>query len=277
VLNISQNHLDWHGSFEEYWGAKKKLVTALAAGDFAVLNRDDDKVWELAGSGSFQTYGFSRTRTLEPGAFLRGEEIALSGGPGPAEALLPLAEIPLFGAHNRDNVMAAALVGRILGVPAPRMRESIRSFQALEHRLERVAVIGGVEFVNDSKATTVDAAIKAVESFDRPIVLILGGKDKGSDFRPLRAAIAGRVKFIVLVGAARDTIRAALDGTVPMAEARDYDEVVERAYAAAAPGDVVLLSPACTSWDMFRSFEVRGETFKREVRRLAGPAERAGE
>ena len=277
VLNISQNHLDWHGSFEEYWGAKKKLVTALAAGDFAVLNRDDDKVWELAGSGSFQTYGFSRTRTLEPGAFLRGEEIALSGGPGPAEALLPLAEIPLFGAHNRDNVMAAALVGRILGVPAPRMRESIRSFQALEHRLERVAVIGGVEFVNDSKATTVDAAIKAVESFDRPIVLILGGKDKGSDFRPLRAAIAGRVKFIVLVGAARDTIRAALDGTVPMAEARDYAEVVERAYAAAAPGDVVLLSPACTSWDMFRSFEVRGETFKREVRRLAGPAERAGE
>jgi UDP-N-acetylmuramoylalanine--D-glutamate ligase len=188
-----------------------------------------------------------------------------------------LAEIPLFGAHNRDNVMAAALVGRILGVPAPRMRESIRSFQALEHRLERVAVIGGVEFVNDSKATTVDAAIKAVESFDRPIVLILGGKDKGSDFRPLRAAIAGRVKFIVLVGAARDTIRAALEGTVPMAEARAYSEVVERAYAAAAPGDVVLLAPACTSWDMFRSFEVRGETFKREVRRLAGPAERPGE
>ncbi|MGD0782690.1 MAG: cyanophycin synthetase [Candidatus Aminicenantales bacterium] len=192
---------------------------------------------------------------------------------GASEVLMPAAEIPLFGVHNRDNVMAAALIGRIVGIPAPVMRESIRSFRALEHRLERVAVIGGVEFVNDSKATTVDAAIKAVESFDRPLVLILGGKDKGSDFQPLRGAIAGRVKSVVLIGAAKDKIRAALEGAgVPMTEARDYVEAVAQAYAAASPGDIVLLAPACTSWDMFPSFEVRGQTFKNEVRRLADAA-----
>jgi UDP-N-acetylmuramoylalanine--D-glutamate ligase len=272
VLNVSQNHIDWHGSFEEYWDAKKKLVSALTEGDFAVLNRDDEKVWAMAGSGPFQAFGFSRSRTIVPGAFLRDGEIVLSGGPEPAEVLMPAAEIPLFGAHNRDNVMAAALIGRIAGIPAPRMRESICSFRALDHRLERVAVVGGVEFVNDSKATTVDAAMKAIESFERPIVLILGGKDKGSDFRPLRGAVAGRVKSVVLIGAAKEKIRTALEGAVPMTEADDYAEAVDRAFAAAAPGDVVLLAPACTSWDMFRSFEERGETFKSEVRRLSGQA-----
>ncbi len=273
VLNISQNHIDWHGSFEEYWGAKKKLISALAEGDFAVLNRDDENVWALAGGGSYRTYGFSRSRTIEPGACLQNGRIILSLEKGTSEVLMPAAEIPLFGAHNRDNVMTAALIGRITGVPVACMRESIRSFQALEHRLERVSDVGGVEFVNDSKATTVDAAIKAIESFDRPIVLILGGKDKGSDFRPLRGAVAGRVKGIVLVGAAKDKIRTALEGAgVPMTEAHDYSEVVDKAYAAAAPGDIVLLAPACTSWDMFPSFEVRGETFKREVRRLADKA-----
>lgn len=278
VLNISRNHIDWHGSFENYWGAKKKLVSALVRGDFAVLNGDDEKVWALAGSGPFRTYAFSRSRTIEPGAYLRSGQIVLGVETGRPEALMPAAEIPLFGAHNRDNVMAAALIGRIAGVPAPRMRESIRSFKALEHRLERVAVVSGVEFVNDSKATTVDAAIKAIESFDRPLVLILGGKDKDSDFQPLRGAVAGRVKSIVLVGAAKDKIRAALEGAgVPMTEAHDYVEVVDRAYAEASPGDVVLLSPACTSWDMFPSFEVRGETFKTEVRRLADAAVKRGE
>jgi UDP-N-acetylmuramoylalanine--D-glutamate ligase len=268
VLNVSRNHIDWHGSFEEYWGAKKKLVAALTAGDQAVLNRDDQKVWALAGSGPFRSWGFSRTRPVEPGASLCGDDIVLEED-GVSELLMPAAEIPLFGAHNRDNVMAAAVIGRILGVPAARMRTSIRGFRALEHRLERVAVVNGVEYINDSKATTVDAALKAIESFDRPIVLILGGKDKGSDFAPLRGALAGRVKAVVLVGAARDKIRAAVEGAVPLFEARDYAEVVDLAAAAAAPGDVVLLAPACTSWDMFASFEVRGETFKTEVGRLA--------
>jgi UDP-N-acetylmuramoylalanine--D-glutamate ligase len=269
LLNVSQNHLDWHGSFEEYWDAKKKLVERLGRDDWAVLNRDDARVWALAGSGPFGTLGFSRTGTVERGACVVGSTIVLRDGAAPEEPLLPLGEIPLFGAHNRDNVMAAALVGRLLGVPAESMRRSIGGFHGLEHRLEPVRTVRGVEFVNDSKATTVDAASKAVESFDRPIVLILGGKDKGSDFRPLRGVLAGRVKTVVLVGSAKDKIRAALEGTVPLLEARDYAEVVDLAFGAAAPGDVVVLAPACTSWDMFKSFEERGETFKREVGRLA--------
>ena len=276
LLNVSRNHIDWHGSFEEYWETKAKLVTPLIAGDTAILNRDDSRVWDLAGRGPFQALGFSRTRDVERGAFLRDGQVVMRGLNGGDEILMPAAEIPLLGAHNRDNVMAAALVGRLRGVPAASMRASIRAFRGLEHRLERVAVVGGVEFVNDSKATTVDAAIKAVESFDRPIVLILGGKDKGSDFAPLRALVATRVKTVVLVGKAKETIRTALEGAVPMTEARDYADVVERAFAAAAPGDVVLLAPACTSWDMFASFEERGETLKREVGRLARTIEGGG-
>ncbi|MCX6560394.1 MAG: UDP-N-acetylmuramoyl-L-alanine--D-glutamate ligase [Candidatus Aminicenantes bacterium] len=270
-LNLSPNHLDWHGGYEEYAAAKAKLIAGLGADDYAVLNADDAGVWALRGRGPFQAVGFSRRGEVERGAFVRNGSIILRLE-GAEEALMPVAEIALFGAHNRENVMAAALAGRLMGVPSPRMRESIRTFRGLAHRLEPVLTHNGVEFVNDSKATTVEAAIKAVESFERPIVLILGGKDKGTDFAPLRPALAGRVRSIVLVGVAKDKIRRALEGVAPMAEARDYREVVEAAYAAARPGDVVLLAPACTSWDMFADFEQRGETFKREVRRLAGGA-----
>ncbi len=267
-LNLSPNHLDWHGSFEDYAAAKAKLIRGLAAGDDAVLNADDEAVWGLRGTGPFRACGFSRRSEVERGAFLRGGEIVLRLD-GAEDILMPAAEIALFGAHNRDNVMAAALAGRLMGVPAPAMRETIRTFRGLPHRLEPVLTVDGVAFINDSKATTVEAAIKAVESFETPIVLILGGKDKGTDFAPLRPALAGRVRSIVLVGLAKDKIRRALDGVAPMTDARDYREVVEAAYDAARPGDVVLLAPACTSWDMFADFEQRGETFKSEVRRLA--------
>jgi UDP-N-acetylmuramoylalanine--D-glutamate ligase len=270
-LNLSPNHIDWHGGFEAYAAAKAKLILGLKAGDSAVLNADDPAVWNLRGRGPFQALGFSRRGEVERGAFLRDGEIVLRLG-GTEETLMPVSEIALFGAHNRENVMAAALAGRLMGVPAASLRESIRGFRGLAHRLEPVLTLDGVDYVNDSKATTVEAAIKAVESFERPIVLILGGKDKGTDFAPLRPALAGRVRAVILVGAAKDKIRRALEGSLPMVEARDYREVVEAARAAARPGDVVLLAPACTSWDLFADFEERGETFKREVRRLAGEA-----
>lgn len=272
-LNLSPNHLDWHGAFGDYAAAKAKLVRGLGADDLAVLNADDEAVWGLREAGPFRACGFSRRGEVERGAFLRGGEIVLRLE-GTEEVLMPAAEIALFGAHNRDNVMAAALAGRLLGVPVEGMRETIRTFRGLAHRLEPVLTTGGVAFVNDSKATTVEAAIKAVESFEAPIVLILGGKDKGTDFAPLRSALAGRVRAIVLVGLAKDKIRRALDGAAPMTDVRDYREAVEAAYEAARPGDVVLLAPACTSWDMFTDFEQRGEAFKAEVRRLA--AGRAG-
>jgi len=275
VLNVSQNHLDWHGSLEAYIAAKRKLVTGQDAGGVAILNRDDAVVWGMRTGAAGEIRGFSRRRVLSRGAFVRDGWIVVRDGA--ERPVLPVSDIRLPGLHNRENVLAAVLAASLEGVPDRRIRASVRTFRGLEHRLERVLTNRGVEFVNDSKATTVDATIKAIESFDRPIVLILGGKDKGSDFTRLRRIVKAKVKSIVLVGAAKEKIRAALDGAVPMAEARTFSEVVPLAAAAASRSDVVLLAPACTSWDMFRSFEERGRAFKRDVRRLAArPKRRAG-
>lgn len=269
-LNVSQNHLDWHASFEAYFLSKAKLILGQRAGDRAVLNRDDARVWGLKALAPSDVYGFSRRRALGRGCFLRGDRIVLRDGPAATERdLMPVAEVRLPGLHNLENVCAAAMVGALSGVEPRSMRASIREFTGLEHRLEPVLTLRGVAFVNDSKATTVDAAIKAIESFDRPIVLILGGKDKGSDFTKLRRLAKARVKTVVLVGAAKDKIRTALQGAVPMAEAGTFADVVPLAFAAASRGDVVLLAPACTSWDMFSNFEERGRVFKREARKLA--------
>jgi len=273
ILNLSGNHLDWHGSMEDYAAAKAKLLFGQTAGDAAVLNREDARIWSWREKAVSTVFGFSGKRTLRRGAFLKEGWVWFRDGKE-ENAILPISEIKLPGLHNRENVLAAAAAARILGVSPSRIRSTVRAFRGLEHRLEPVAKIGGISFVNDSKATTVDAALKALASFDRPVVLILGGKDKGSDFRPLRKAVRKGVRSVVLVGAAKEKIRAALAGTVPLLEAGTYAEVVQTAAAAARPGDVVLLAPACTSWDMFRDFEERGRVFKREVRRLASRPKR---
>ncbi len=267
VLNVSENHLDWHGSFESYFGAKKKLLLRQGPGGVAVLNRDDPRVWGLRQESGARVYGFSRKRRPVRGAFVDDGYIVVRDGP-PAR-VLPASRIPLPGAHNLENVLAAALIGRLMGVPATSIRRTVLAFRGLEHRLEDVLRIGGIRFVNDSKATTVDATLKALASFDRPIVLILGGRGKGGDFSPLRTAVRRRARAVVLVGEAAGKIEAALGGVVPVVRASDYREVVRRAHALAVRGDVVLLAPACTSWDMFADFEERGRTFKAEVRRLA--------
>jgi UDP-N-acetylmuramoylalanine--D-glutamate ligase len=266
-LNISRNHIDWHGSFESYFEAKKKLVTAQKAGDRAILNRDDPLVWNLKDAGEFQTFGFSRKRSVGRGCIVRNGWIVVRGEKD--KRIMPVSEIRLPGLHNLENVMAAALAGHLLGAPAIRMRQAIGSFMGLEHRLEHVLNLRGVEFINDSKATTVEASMKALESSTKPIVLILGGRDKGADFTELRSLVKAKVKKIVLVGEAADKIGQALRGTAPMEKAAVFREVVPLAFASASRGDIVLLSPACTSWDMFRNFEERGRLFKREVRKLA--------
>jgi len=268
ILNLSGNHLDWHGSMDDYAAAKKKLLLGQKAGDAAVLNREDPRVWSWRDAAASTVSGFSSKRPVSRGAFLRDGWIVNRDGQE-EKRILPVSEIKLPGLHNRENVLAAAAAARLLGVSPSRIRSTVRAFRGLEHRLEPVATIRGVSFVNDSKATTVDASLKALASFTRPVVLILGGKDKGSDFHPLRKAVRKGVKSVVLIGAAKEKIRVALEGTVPLLEAGTYAEVVRTAFAAAAPGDVVLLAPACTSWDMFRDFEERGRVFKREVRRLA--------
>jgi UDP-N-acetylmuramoylalanine--D-glutamate ligase len=274
-LNISQNHLDWHKSFESYFEAKKKLFLRPGAGAAVILNRDDPLVWGLARETTATVYAFSRKKKPARGARLEDGWIVLRDGK--PEKLIRTSRIPLPGTHNQENVMAAALIGHLFGVPAAGIRASILTFRALEHRLEDVLTFRGVRFVNDSKATTVDATLKALASFDRRIVLILGGRDKGGDFTLLRRVVRNKARGVILVGEAAGKIEAALAGTVPMEHASTYRDVVRKAFDKASPGDVVLLAPSCTSWDMFRNFEERGRTFKSEVRKLAGrPGGRRG-
>lgn len=177
-------------------------------------------------------------------------------------------DIKLRGVHNLENIMAAVVTSRLAGASLPAIRQTARDFRGLEHRLEEVRTINRVLFVNDSKATTVAATVKAVQSYSRPIVLILGGRDKG-EISPLRRALKNRVKKILLIGEAKEKIRKALEGAFPLEEVSTFRELVARAYQSARPGDVVLLAPACTSWDMFRNFEERGRLFKKEVNYLA--------
>jgi UDP-N-acetylmuramoylalanine--D-glutamate ligase len=274
-LNLSLNHLDWHASFGAYARAKKRLILSQGSGDIAILNRDDRLVWALAEEAKAKIYGFSSKHKLRRGCFFLDGWIVLRDGD--EEKVLRAADIPLLGRHNQENVMAAALVGHIMGIPPRQMRLSIKSFSGLEHRLEKVLTLRRVDFVNDSKATTVDATIKALESFDRRIILILGGRDKDADFTPLRKPIRQRVEKIILLGEAREKIRKALRRTAPIEEASSLRQAVSLSFAAASPGEIVLLAPACTSFDMFKNFEARGRAFKREVQRLkARVEEKAG-
>jgi UDP-N-acetylmuramoylalanine--D-glutamate ligase len=274
LLNVSENHIDWHGTFESYFAAKKKLILRQGRDGISVLNRDDARVWGLASEAGSRVYGFSRKRRLARGAFLDDGWVAVREDT--PEKVVPASRIALPGAHNLENVLAAALVGRLLGVAPASMRRTILAFRGLEHRLEDVLSVRGVRFVNDSKATTVDATLKALASFDRPIVLVLGGRGKGGDFSPLRPTVKKRARAVVLVGEAADKIEKALGGVVPVVRAADYRQVVRLAFAQAVRGDVVLLAPACTSWDMFKDFEERGRTFKREVRLLAAGLKKKG-
>ena len=266
-LNISLNHMDWHPTFEDYFGAKMKLILGQRAGDTAVLNRDDPRVWALKAKAASGVLGFSRTRRVKRGACLDGDRIVLVGEKN--EPVMSTRQIPLPGLHNQENVMAAVLVGWALGAPPASLRSSVRTFRGLEHRLEKVAVVRGVTFVNDSKATTVQAALKAVQSFKQRIVLILGGRDKGDDFAPLRGLLKKQARRVILIGEARDKIKASLRGAAPLEEAGTMKEAVRLGFQAASRGDVVLLAPACASFDMFRNFEDRGRVFKSDVRRLA--------
>jgi len=266
-LNISPNHLDWHKTYENYIRAKKKLFERQRPADLAVLNRDDAILWNWRRDKKSELYAFSRKHTVPRGCYLKDSTIWLK-----LEEELPVIktrDIKLRGVHNLENVMAAVVASRLAGASLPAIRQTVRDFRGLEHRLEEVRTINRVLFVNDSKATTVAATVKAVQSYSRPIVLILGGRDKGGDFSPLRRALKSRVRKILLIGEAKEKIRKALAGAFPLEESTSFRELVTKAYQAARPGDVVLLAPACTSWDMFRNFEERGRLFKREVNRLA--------
>lgn len=268
LLNITPDHLDRHASMREYIAAKARLFGYQRGDDFAVFNADDPRCTALAPEVRAQRFWFSRHRRLDMGAYLEDDWVAFADG-ATRERVLERATIPLKGTHNLENVLAAVCAARLLGVPGEAIRHAVAAFEGVEHRLEFVAEVDGVAFYNDSKATNVDAALKAISAFPANLIVILGGKDKGSDFRPLRAELRARTRCVLLIGAAREKLAAQLRNGLPLEQMETLPEAVARAAQLARPGDTVLLAPACASFDQFENFEHRGRVFKDEVRKLA--------
>jgi len=270
VLNITPDHLDRHGSFEAYAAAKARITENQLADDFLVLNAEDKPTQMVAAKTKAQIFWFSSRRPIKQGAFVHGESIVyLPVEGGKAEPVMPVSEITLKGEHNVENVLAAVAIARLAGVPAAQIRASVASFKAVEHRLEYVRTVNGVEYFNDSKATNVDATIKAVGAFREGIHLILGGKDKDSDYTVLGPLLRERVKAVYTIGSAAEKIERELHGVVKMVGAGTIDVAVREATKAAVPGDVVLLAPACSSFDQFENYEHRGRTFRQIVNDLS--------
>jgi UDP-N-acetylmuramoylalanine--D-glutamate ligase len=270
VLNITPDHLDRHGSFEAYAAAKARITENQGEDDFLVLNGEDKATQMVALKTKAQIYWFSGRRPIKQGAFVHGESILFLPREGAkAEPVMPVAEISLKGAHNVENVLAAVCIARLAGVPAEKIRVSVASFKAVEHRLEFVKSVKGVEFYNDSKATNVDAAMKAVASFEGGIHLILGGKDKDSDYTLMAELLKERVKAVYTIGSAAEKIERQLQGVVKMVSAETMQVAVAKAAAAAVSGDVVLLAPACSSFDQFENYEHRGQVFRQLVNELS--------
>jgi UDP-N-acetylmuramoylalanine--D-glutamate ligase len=267
LLNITPDHLDRYASMEDYAAAKARIFVNQTPEDLAVLNADDARVAQMNVLTKAHTVYFSRERQLDEGICMRGDEVVSRSG-GREQALISREEIGLRGAHNLENVMAALAVGLACGASPGSMRATIRNFKGVEHRLEFVAEIGGVNFYNDSKATNVDAAIKSLEAFPSGVIVILGGKDKGSDYAPLAPLIRGRCEHVILIGAAADKIAAALENTRPLHRAATMPEAVRLGRELSRGGDTVLLAPACASFDMFDNYEHRGRVFKEAVKRL---------
>jgi UDP-N-acetylmuramoylalanine--D-glutamate ligase len=267
ILNITPDHLDRHGTFENYVAAKEKIFARQTPADALVLNADDHTTQMCAAhaltTSKPNVYWFSATRVVRQGAFVRDGVVCwIEKENGAAEPILPIAEIALKGQHNVENVLAAVAAARLATIPAESIRKSVAEFHAVEHRLEFVAQIAGVDFYNDSKATNVDATMKAVASFPGGIHLILGGKDKDSDYTLLTPLLRERVRAVYTIGSAAEKIQRELAGVVKIEAAATLDRAVAIAATAAQPGDVVLLAPACSSFDQFDNYEHRGRVFR---------------
>jgi UDP-N-acetylmuramoylalanine--D-glutamate ligase len=267
LLNITPDHLDRHGSLEAYGRAKARIFENQREEDFAVVNADDAVAPQYAPSGP-AVFWISRQKRVASGCFLRDDEIVFRRD-GSETVLLRRRDIGLRGNHNVENVLAAVSAATLVGVEPPAIAAGVRTFAGVEHRIEFVASISGVEYFNDSKATNVDATIKAIDAFPGNLLVILGGKDKGSDYTILRKSLRQHARLVLLIGAAADKIESQLGGVVPVERAGTMAHAVELADERARPGDTVLLAPACASFDQFESYEHRGRVFKQLVRSLA--------
>ncbi len=274
LLNLSPNHLDRHHTFEAYVGAKARIFHNQTAEDYAILNADDPYVMDLAPAIASQKIFFSRTRNLPDGVFVSHGHIIYRVR-NLERILLETSDVRLRGDFNVDDVLAASAAACVVGADFDAVRNSVREFNGVEHRLEFLREIHRVEFYNDSKATSVDATAKALTAFDKGVHLILGGKDKGAPYTPLRPLVKDRVSEVLVIGAAADKIAADLDGAVEIIRAGDLETAVRRAYNLALPGDTVLLAPACASFDQFQDYEHRGRVFKELVASLADEVFRA--
>lgn len=271
VLNVTPNHMDRYESFTDYAAAKHRIFMNQTLGDLAILNADDEIVSSWASGLRAHVTQFSVKRELEGGLFLRHQREIVSRSSGAERTIAMRDELKLRGLHNVENVLAALAVGLACGAPPESMRETVRCFEPVEHRLEFVGEIAGVKFYNDSKATSVDATLKALEAFrdDRgKVILVLGGRGKQAPYAPLAPLVQEKVRKLILLGEDAETIEKELGSFAACEHARDMRDAVDRAFASAEPGDTILLAPACASFDMFESFEQRGKVFKREVSSL---------
>jgi UDP-N-acetylmuramoylalanine--D-glutamate ligase len=265
ILNITPDHLDRHHTFANYASAKERIFENQSASDYAVLNADNEPCVEIGNRVKSQVLWFSRQKEVKCGAFLRGDKIVYRDGKD--QEIMSVNDMLLKGAHNVENVLAAVCVGMAAGVAPEKIRKAVSEFKAVEHRLEYTATVNGVEYYNDSKATNVDATIKALESFSRGVHLILGGEDKGSPYTVLNDLLHERVKTVYTIGAAATKIEAEVSG-VDVVHAETLENAMKLASQKAVKGDVVLLAPACASFDQFQSYEHRGRVFKELVHKM---------
>ena len=271
ILNITPDHLDRHGTFENYALAKERIFAVQKPEDFLVLNADNARAAAAASRSSARVYWFSLEIPVSQGAWVdEGQIMYRASKDAHPETIMPMSGIPLKGEHNVENVLAAVCASRLAGASPGIIRHAVESFRAVEHRLEYVDTINGVEFYNDSKATNVDATAKAIAAFPGGIHLILGGKDKNSDYTQLADLLRSRVRAVYTIGAAAAKIESQLRGVVAIHSCETLERAVTTAAAAAHPGEVVLLAPACSSFDQFENYEQRGRIFKELVHEWRG-------
>ena len=269
VLNITPDHLNRHKTMENYIDAKANIFKNQRDGDYTVLNYDCPETRKLGGICKSKVVFFSRKEKIDGGVYVDGGNI-ISEIEGAPKKLACIEEIRIPGAHNLENALAAVAVALCMGMDESLIVKALKNFEGVEHRLEFVRTVGGVDYVNDSKGTNPDASIKAVEAYDRPLVLIAGGMDKGSEFDEFILSFEGKVKELVLLGETAQKIRKTANekGFNNCHDVSNMHEAVEKASSLAQKGDIVLLSPACASWDMYPSYEIRGMDFKQEVGKL---------
>jgi UDP-N-acetylmuramoylalanine--D-glutamate ligase len=272
ILNLTPDHLDHYAGFDEYKQAKYRIAENQSASDYLILNADDAELARDTIVTAAHKIYFSTSRPLSSGVYLEGAKLVAKIGDTTFE-IIDASEIRIPGPHNLQNAAAAALAGLLIGIKAENIAQALKSFPGVPHRLEDIGTIAGIKFINDSKATNVDSVCYALRSVDAPICLIAGGRDKGGSYRPIAEYGKGKIKEMILIGEAKEKIFEALGKVFPVQFADSMEEAVHKAFNSASPGDAVLLSPACSSFDMFANYEQRGEIFKKAVANLSNKRE----